>query len=57
MTSTTLNNEAGRALAKVLFQAVQTYFQNEEHCKAFEKWYKQTYGKEYHTKTMAGEKR
>lgn len=42
-----LNAAEGRTLAKTLYQRAYDYFQNEDHRRAFRKWYKQTYGKEY----------
>lgn len=42
-----LKDAESRTLAKTLCQRAYDYFQNEEHCRAFKKWYKQTYGKEY----------
>lgn len=42
-----LNTAEGRTLAKTLYQRTYDYFQNEEHRRAFRKWYKKTYGKAY----------
>lgn len=42
-----INTTEGRTLAKTLYQRAHDYFQSEEHRRAFRKWYKRTYGKEY----------
>lgn len=42
-----IDNEEGRALAKILYQTVHTYFQSEVNRIAFREWYRKKYGKEY----------
>lgn len=47
MSTEEIPRENQTVLGKSICSAIKTYFEDEEHRRAFEKWYLQNYGKPY----------